>query len=100
MQVISPIASHSGMQEEYRSEVQDSPQQTPDSGIEQYGTKPQEDHNNQQGTAAADKWWEQGRRPRGDWGDGPPKKFEVGRTPHALFPPNILRSRPSVVGCA
>jgi len=47
------------MQEEYRSEVQDSPQQTPDSGIEQYGTKPQEDHNNQQGTAAADKWWEQ-----------------------------------------
>jgi len=47
------------MQEEYRSEVQDSPQQTSDSGIEQYGTKPQEDHNNQQGTAAAVKWWEQ-----------------------------------------
>jgi len=45
------------MQEEYHSKVQDSPQQTPDSGIEQYGTKPQEDHNNQQGTV--DKWRKQ-----------------------------------------
>ena len=57
MQVISPIASHSGMQGEYHSKVQDSPQQTLDSGIEQYRTKPQEDHINQQGTA--DKWREQ-----------------------------------------
>jgi len=38
----------------------------------------------------------QGRKPRGDWGDGPPK-FEVGDGP-CIRPPNILRS--SVVGCA
>ena len=39
----------------------------------------------------------QGRKPREDWGDGPPK-FEVGGRPTHSSPPNILRS--SVVGCA
>src|SRR6218665_1695586 len=53
-QVISPISSYSGVQEESHSRVQDSPEQGSGSWIEQYGTKPQEDHNDQQG--AADKW--------------------------------------------
>ena len=35
---IPSIASHSGVQEECHSRVQDSPQQRPDSGIEKYGT--------------------------------------------------------------
>src|SRR6218665_2770183 len=34
----------------------------------------------------------QGRRPRGDWGDGPPK-FEVGGGGPGFGPPIILRSR-------
>jgi len=38
----------------------------------------------------------QERKPRGDWGDGPPKVWGGG-TAHAFVPPNILRS--SVVGC-
>jgi len=37
MQVISPVASHSGVQEECHSRVQDPPQPGP--GIENYGTK-------------------------------------------------------------
>jgi len=47
-------------------------------------------------------WCQQGRRPRRDWEDGPPKiwKSEVGDGPDGpcIRPPNILRS--SVVGCA
>jgi len=43
-QVISPAASHSGVQEECHSIVQDTLQPSPDSGIEKYGTKVQEDH--------------------------------------------------------
>ena len=37
--MISPVTSHSGVQEESHSIVQDPPQQRPDSGIEKYGTK-------------------------------------------------------------
>src|SRR6218665_647143 len=43
----------------------------------------------------------QGRRPRGDWGDGPPKNLRWGDGPCTKTPctnPNILRS--SVVGWA
>src|SRR6218665_3936578 len=38
--MISPVtvASHSGVQEECHSRVKDPPQQSPDSGIEKYGT--------------------------------------------------------------
>src|SRR6218665_2726186 len=39
----------------------------------------------------------QGRRPRGDWGDGPPQNLRWGDGP-CIRPPNISRS--SVVGCA
>jgi len=39
----------------------------------------------------------QGRRPRGDWGDGPKKTLRWGDSP-CIRTPNILRS--SVVGCA
>ena len=46
--VISPVAAHSGVQEEYHSKVQDPLQQRPSSGIEKYGTKVQEDHSDQQ----------------------------------------------------
>jgi len=53
MQVIFPVASHSGVQEEYHSKVQDPQLQRPDFGIEKYGTKVPEDHNDQQ--SAADK---------------------------------------------
>jgi len=41
-QVISPVASHSGVQEECHSKVQDPLQQRPGFGIEKYGTKVQE----------------------------------------------------------
>ena len=43
-QVISPVASHSGVQEERHSRVQDPLQERPGSGIEKYGTHVQEDH--------------------------------------------------------
>jgi len=39
--MISPVTSHSEVQEESHSIVQDPPQQRPDSGIEKYGTKVQ-----------------------------------------------------------
>ena len=42
-------------------------------------------------------WLSQGRRPRGDWGDGPPTNLRWGNGP-CIRPPNILRS--SVVGSA
>jgi len=51
MQVISPVASHSGVQDECHSRVQDPLQQRPGSGIEKYGTKVQEGHSDQQSTA-------------------------------------------------
>jgi len=51
MQVISPIASHSGVHEESHSRVHDPPQQMPGSGIDKYGTKVQEDHSEQQSAA-------------------------------------------------
>ena len=38
-QMISPVTSHSEVQEESNSIVQNPPQQRPDSGIEKYGTK-------------------------------------------------------------
>ena len=41
-QVIFPVASHSGVHEEYHSKVQDPQPQRPGSGIEKYGTKAQE----------------------------------------------------------
>ena len=37
--MISTVTSHSEVQEERHSIVQDPPQQRPDSGIEKYGTK-------------------------------------------------------------
>jgi len=43
-QVISSVASHSGVQEECHSKVQDPLQQRPGSGREEYWTKVQEDH--------------------------------------------------------
>ena len=46
--MIFPVASHSGVQEEYHSKVQDPQLQRPGSGIEKYGTKVQEDHSDQQ----------------------------------------------------
>jgi len=39
--MISPVESHSGVQEERHSRVQDPLQQRPGSGIEKYGTKVQ-----------------------------------------------------------
>ena len=51
--MISPVASDSGAQEECHSRVLDSPQQRPDSGIEKYGIKVQEDHSDQQRAADA-----------------------------------------------
>jgi len=56
-QMIFPVASHSGVQEEYHSKVQDPQLQMPGSGIEKFGTKVQEDHSDQQ--SAADKRSEQ-----------------------------------------
>jgi len=44
MPMIFPEASHSGVQEEYHSKVQDPQLQMPGSWIEKYGTKVQEDH--------------------------------------------------------
>src|SRR6218665_3621038 len=38
-QVMSPVASHSGVQEEYHSKVQDPQPQRPGSGIEEYGPR-------------------------------------------------------------
>jgi len=55
--MIFPEASHSGVQEEYHSKVQDPQLQVPGSGIEKYGTKVQEDHSDQQ--SAADERTEQ-----------------------------------------
>ena len=49
--MISPVTSHSEVQEESHSIVQDPPQQRPGSGIEKYGTKVYEDHNDQQSAA-------------------------------------------------
>ena len=49
--MISPVASHSGVQEECHSRVKDPPQQRPGPGIEKYGTKVQEDHSDQQSAA-------------------------------------------------
>ena len=46
--MISPIASHSGMQEESHSRVQDPLEQRPGSGTEQYGTKVQDHRSDQQ----------------------------------------------------
>jgi len=45
------IASHSEVQEEYHSKVQDPQLQMPGSGIEKYGIKVQEDHSDQQSAA-------------------------------------------------
>jgi len=45
--MIFPVASHSRVQEEYHSKVQDPHLQMPGSGIEKYGTKVQEDHSDQ-----------------------------------------------------
>ena len=50
-QMIFPVASHSGVQEEYHSKVQDPQLQMPGSGIEKYGTKVQEDQSVQQSAA-------------------------------------------------
>src|SRR6218665_3049865 len=47
-QVISPIASHSVMQEESHSRVQDPLEQRPGSRTEQYGTKVQDHRSDQQ----------------------------------------------------
>ena len=47
--VILPVASHTGVQEEYYSKLQDPQLQRPGSGIEKY--KVQEDHSDQQSTA-------------------------------------------------
>ena len=52
--MIFPVASHSGVQEEYHSKVH--PQHSPTtanagSGIEKCGTKVQENHSNQQSAA-------------------------------------------------
>jgi len=41
--MIFPEASHSGVQEEYHSKVQDTQLQMPGSGIEKYGTKVQDE---------------------------------------------------------
>jgi len=49
--MIFPVASHSGVQEEYHSKVQDLQLQMHGSGIEKYGTKVQEDHSDQQSAA-------------------------------------------------
>jgi len=49
--MIFPVASHSGVQEEYQSKVQDPQLQMPGSGIEKYRTKVQEDHSDQQSAA-------------------------------------------------
>ena len=49
-QVIFSVASHSGVQEECHSKVQDPQQQRPGYGIEKYRTKVQEDHSDQQRT--------------------------------------------------
>ena len=49
--MIFPVASHSGVQEEYHSKVQDLQLQMRGSGIEKYGTKVQEDHSDQQSAA-------------------------------------------------
>src|SRR6218665_2341973 len=51
--VISPVASHSGVQDECHSRVQDPQQQRPGFGIEMYmyGTKVQEDHSDHQSAA-------------------------------------------------
>src|SRR6218665_1738312 len=38
-QMIFPVASHSGVQEEYHSKVQDPQLKMPGSGIEKFGTK-------------------------------------------------------------
>ena len=46
--MIFTVASHSGVQDEYHSKVQDPQPQMPGSGIEKYGTKVQEDHSDQQ----------------------------------------------------
>ena len=48
---MSPVASHSGVQEECHFRVQGPLQQRPSSGIEKYGAKVQEDHNDQQRAA-------------------------------------------------
>jgi len=45
--MIFPVASHSGVQAKYHSNVQDPQLQMPGSGIEKYGTKVHEDHNDQ-----------------------------------------------------
>ena len=49
--MIFPEASHSGVQEEYHSKVQDPQLQMAGSGIEKYGTNVQEDHSDQQSAA-------------------------------------------------
>ena len=49
--MISPVASHSGVQEERRSIMQDPLQERPGSGIKKYGTQVQEDHSDQQSAA-------------------------------------------------
>ena len=55
--MISTVASHSVVQEECHSRVQDSREQRPGSGIEKYGTKVKEDHSDHQ--SAADETSEQ-----------------------------------------
>jgi len=49
--MIFPEASHSEVQEEYHSKVQDPLLQMSGSGIEKYKTKVQEDHSDQQSAA-------------------------------------------------
>ena len=49
--MIFTVASHSGVQEEYHSKVQDPQLQMPGYGIEKYGTKVQQDHSEQQSAA-------------------------------------------------
>ena len=49
--MISSGASHSGLQEECHSRVQNPPEQRPGFGIENHVTKAQEDHNDQQSAA-------------------------------------------------
>jgi len=56
-QMIFHVASHSRVQEEYHSKVQDPQLQMSGSGVEKYGTKAQEDHSDQ--PSAADERSEQ-----------------------------------------
>jgi len=49
--MIFTVASHSGVQDEYHSKVQDPQPQMPGSGIEKYGTNVQVYRSDQQSTA-------------------------------------------------